>query len=57
MFPLPASPYVKYLRRAGVPRVAAMRLVNHDAELIHQIYQREKVEGMVEWRDAVPLPA
>ena len=44
---------VNQLRRAGVPREAAMRLVNHALELIHQIYQREKVEGMAQWRDAV----
>ena len=33
--------YVNRLRRAGVPREAAMRLVNHSSDLIHQIYQRE----------------
>lgn len=38
--------YVNRLRRAGVPREAAMRLVNHASELIHQIYQREKVEDV-----------
>ena len=41
------------LRRAKVPREAAMRLVNHASELIHQIYQREKVEDVAQWRDAV----
>jgi integrase len=45
--------YVNRLRRAGVPREAAMRLVNHASELIHQIYQREKVEDVAQWRDAV----
>jgi integrase len=45
--------YVNRLRRAGVPREAAMRLVNHSSELIHQIYQREKLEDLVKWRDAV----
>jgi hypothetical protein len=30
-----------------------MRLVNHASELIHQIYQREKVEDVAQWRDAV----
>jgi integrase len=45
--------YVNRLRRAGVPRVAAMRLVNHSSDLIHQIYQREKVEDVAKWRDAV----
>lgn len=49
--------YVNRLRRAGVPREAAMRLVNHASELIHQIYQREKVEDVAQWRDAVQLPA
>ena len=48
--------YVNRLRRAGVPREAAMRLVNHASELIHQIYQREKVEDLVQWRDAVQFP-
>lgn len=45
--------YVNRLRRAGVPREAAMRLVNHASELIHKIYQREKAEDLVQWRDAV----
>jgi hypothetical protein len=45
--------YVNRLRRAGVPREAAMRLVNHSSDLVHQIYQREKVEDVAQWRDAV----
>jgi integrase len=45
--------YVNRLRRAGVPRDTAMRLVNHASDLVHQIYQREKVEDVVKWRDAV----
>lgn len=45
--------YVNRLRRAGVPREAAMRLVNHSSELVHQIYQREKIEDVAQWRDAV----
>ncbi len=49
--------YVNRLRRAGVPREAAMRLVNHASELIDQIYQREKVEDVAQWRDAVQFPA
>lgn len=49
--------YVNRLRRAGVPREAAMRLVNHSSELIHQVYQREKVEDVAQWRDAVQFPA
>ncbi len=35
----------------------AIRLVNHASELIHQIYQREKVEDVAQWRDAVRFPA
>jgi integrase len=49
--------YVNRLRRAGVPREAAMRLVNHSSDLIHQIYQREKVEDVAQWRDAVKFAA
>ena len=49
--------YVNRLRRAGVPREAAMRLVNHSSELIHQIYQRERVDDVAQWRDAVKFPA
>lgn len=49
--------YVNRLRRAGVPREAAMRLVNHSSELIHQVYQREKVDDVAQWRDAVEFPA
>jgi integrase len=49
--------YVNRLRRAGVPREAAMRLVNHSSELIHQIYQREKVEDVMRWADAVAFPS
>ena len=45
--------YVNRLRRAGVPREAAMRLVNHASELVHQIYQRERVDDVARWRDAV----
>jgi integrase len=48
--------YVNRLRRAGVPREAAMRLVNHSSELVHQVYQREKVEDVAQWRDAVQFP-
>lgn len=48
--------YVNRLRRAGVPREAAMRLVNHSSELVHQIYQREKVDDVAQWRDAVEFP-
>jgi integrase len=48
--------YVNRLRRAGVPRDAVMRLVNHASELIHRVYQREKVEDVAQWRDAVIFP-
>ena len=48
--------YLNRLRRVFVPREAAMRLVNHASDLVHQIYQREKVEDVVRWRDAVHFP-
>jgi integrase len=48
--------YVNRLRRAGVPREAAMRLVNHSSELVHRVYQREKVDDVAQWRDAVEFP-
>ena len=48
--------YVNRLRRAGVPREAAMRLVNHSSELVHRVYQREKIEDVAQWRDAVRFP-
>ena len=49
--------FVNRLRRAGVPREGAMRLVNHASELVHRIYQRETVEDVVKWRDAVQFPS
>jgi hypothetical protein len=30
--------------------------VNHASELIHQVYQREKVEDLARFRDAVSFP-
>ena len=48
--------YVNRLRRAGVPREAAMRQVNHASDLVHQIYQREEVDDVAQWRDAVSFP-
>lgn len=48
--------YVNRLRRAGVPREVAIRLVNHASQLVHQIYQREKVEDVMQWRDTVKFP-
>jgi len=49
--------YVNRLRRVGVPREVAMRMVDHASELVHRIYQREKVEDVVKWRDAVQFPS
>jgi integrase len=48
--------YINRLRRAGVPREDAMRLVNHASELVHEVYQREKVEDVMQWCDAVKFP-
>ena len=48
--------FVNRMRRAGIPREAAMRLVNHSSELIQQIYQREKVEDVAKWCDVVQYP-
>ena len=33
-----------------------MRLVNHASALVHEIYQREKVDDVMQWRDAVQFP-
>lgn len=43
---------VTRLRRAGVPREAAMRLVNHSSELIHLLYDRHQVEDLRQWANA-----
>jgi hypothetical protein len=48
--------YINRLHRAGVPREDEMRLVNHASALVHEIYQREKVENVMQWRDAVQFP-
>jgi integrase len=48
--------FINRLRRSGVPQEQAMRLVNHASELIHQVYQREKVDDVARWRDAVSFP-
>lgn len=45
--------YITRLQRAGVPREAAMRLVNHSSALVHQVYQRERFEDVMQWKDAV----
>lgn len=42
---------VTQLRRAGVPREAAMRLVNHSSELIHMLYDRHQVQDLAQWVD------
>jgi hypothetical protein len=34
-----------------------VRLVNHLSELIHQIYQRRRVDDVAQWRDTVKFPA
>ncbi len=49
--------YVNRLRRAGVPREVAMRLVNHSSEIVHAVYQRETVGDLVRWKDAVVFPS
>lgn len=43
---------VTLMRRQGVPREAAMRLVNHSSELIHQLYDRHRVQDLAKWADA-----
>ena len=48
--------YVNRLRIDGVLREAAMRLVNHASDLVHQIYQWEKVKDVEKWRDEVSFP-
>lgn len=43
---------VTRLRREGVSREVAMRLVNHSDELIHLLYDRHRVQDLAEFRDA-----
>lgn len=43
---------VTRLRREGVPREVAMRLVNHSSELAHLIYDRHQVRDLIVYRDA-----
>lgn len=43
---------VTLMRREGVPREAAMRLVNHSSELIHQLYDRHRVQDLAQWSDS-----
>lgn len=37
---------ITLMRRQGVPREVAMRLVNHSSELIHQLYDRHRVQDL-----------
>lgn len=43
---------VTLMRREGVPREVAMRLVNHSSEMIHQLYDRHRVQDLCEYADA-----
>lgn len=43
---------VTRLRREGVPREVAMRLVNHSSELVHLVYDRHRVQDLAAYRDA-----
>lgn len=43
---------VTRLRREGVPREVAMRLVNHSSELIHMLYDRHRVDDLRAYCDA-----
>ncbi len=49
--------YVTRLHRAGVPLSAAMRLVNHSSEIVHEIYNRLSVDDVMPWRDVPLFPA
>ncbi len=40
------------LRREGVPREVAMRLVNHSSELIHTLYDRHQVQDLMQYRNS-----
>lgn len=43
---------ITLMRREGVPREAAMRLVNHSSELIHMNYDRHQVKDVAKYSDA-----
>jgi integrase len=43
---------ITQMRREGVPREVAMRLVNHSSELIHLLYDRHQVQDLVAFSDA-----
>ncbi len=40
------------MRREGVPREVAMRLVNHSSELVHLLYDRHRVQDLAEYANA-----
>jgi len=48
---------VSRLRRAGVPREDAMRLVNHSDELVHKIYVRHTVQDLQKYKDSGAFPS
>jgi integrase len=43
---------ITQMRREGVPREVAMRLVNHSSELIHLLYDRHQVQDLAAFADA-----
>ena len=43
---------ITQMRREGVPREVAMRLVNHSSELIHLLYDRHRVQDLAAYADA-----
>jgi integrase len=47
---------VTRLRREGVPREVAMRLVNHSSELIHLLYDRHRVDDLRVQRCGALIP-
>jgi integrase len=49
--------YVTRLHRAGVPLSAAMRLVNHSSEIVHEVYNRLSVEDVMPWKDVTLYPS
>lgn len=43
---------ITQMRREGVPREVAMRLVNHSSELVHLLYDRHRVQDLAAFADA-----
>jgi integrase len=43
---------ITQMRREGVPREVAMRLVNHSSELVHLLYDRHRVQDLAEYANA-----